>query len=134
MHGDFSRGHRPDRKRGKAYRRVLLQQGRPLLDSDFNALSDANEHLLRELARDMGLGNGSPDGGFLITTGPLLARFDTLEQVAADGSGFESRLDLRHRYQGRLPSLYLDARRGAGRVTLTLRHRLLASEYPRVRI
>jgi hypothetical protein len=134
MHGDFSRGHRPDRKRGRAYRRVLLQQGRPLLDSDFNALSDANEHLLRELARDMGLGNGSPDGGFLVTTGPLLARFETLEQVTAVGTGFEARLDLRHRYEERLPSLYLDARRGAGHVTLRLRHRLSSSEFPRIRI
>ena len=30
MHGDYSRGHEPDAKRGRRYRRVLLQQGRPV--------------------------------------------------------------------------------------------------------
>ena len=41
MEADLSRGHRPDGKRGRAYRRVLVRQGSALLDSDIAALGDA---------------------------------------------------------------------------------------------
>ncbi len=46
MKADFSRGYNPDKKRDKEYRRVLLQQGRVLLDSDVAALVDANDRVL----------------------------------------------------------------------------------------
>src|SRR5260221_13551192 len=77
MKGVFSRGHQPDRKRGKIYRRVLLQQGRLLLDSDVAATVDAEDGMLRELDKDLGTGSqsGSPDLGYLVTSGPLLAVF-----------------------------------------------------------
>ncbi|MBN1203779.1 MAG: hypothetical protein JXB05_02500 [Myxococcaceae bacterium] len=124
MYGDFSRGHRPDRRRGRAYQRVLLQQGRTLLDSDFNALADAGEQRLRELAMDLGLDAGSLDSGFLITAGPLLARFDSLEHVEPSAAPFSTRLDHRHKLGGRLPALVLDATQGPGSVRITPRRSL----------
>jgi hypothetical protein len=124
MHGDFSRGHRPDRGRGRRYQRVLLQQGRALLDSDFNALSDASEWRLRELAMDLGLGSGSPDGGYLITAGPVLARFESLVHVTPSAAPFAVRLDHRQKLGERLPSLMLDATQGKGSVSITLGHPL----------
>lgn len=69
MKADLSRGHRPDRKRGKDYRRVLLQQGRLLLDSDLAAATDALDTGLRTLARDVAGESGTRDQGFLITPG-----------------------------------------------------------------
>src|SRR5579883_477133 len=75
MKGDFSRGIQPDRKRGKLYRRVLLQQGRLLLDSDIAALVDAEDSLLRGLSQDTVGPSGSPDLGYFVTSGPLLAAF-----------------------------------------------------------
>ena len=50
MKGDFTRGFQPDQSRSKRYRRVLLQQGRVLLDSDHAAMVDATDRSLRELA------------------------------------------------------------------------------------
>lgn len=132
MHGDFSRGHRPDRKRGKAYQRVLLQQGRALLDSDFNALSDAHEHLLRELARDAGVGNGSVEGGFLLTTGPVLARFDSLGHLSIDG--VSARIDPRHPFRETFPALHIDGTRAPGWVTVRLPTPVDQALYSRIRV
>jgi hypothetical protein len=120
MQGDFSRGHRPDRGRGRKYQRVLLQQGRTLLDSDFNALSDAGEWRLRELAQDLGLGSGSPDGGYLVTAGPVLSRFDSVVHVTPSGAPFAIRLDYRRKLGERLPSLLMDATQGLGQVSIAL--------------
>ncbi len=50
MHGDFSRiTFRPD----ELFTRVLMQQGRPQLDADFNELMSIVLHWQRELAKDM---------------------------------------------------------------------------------
>lgn len=76
MKGDFTRGFNPDRHRGETYRRVLLQKGRPLLDSDWAALVDATDTAIREAVRLGTCHAGSPDLGFLVTPGRLLAQFD----------------------------------------------------------
>ena len=50
MRGDFSRlSWHP----GNGYRRVMLQQGRVLLDADFNAQGELSAHALRVLTRDL---------------------------------------------------------------------------------
>ncbi len=107
MRGDFTRGHQPDQKRGRNYRRVLLQQGRLLLDSDFNALVDAHDELLRDLSRDTSCRAGSPDLGYLVTAGQLLAVFDELDGIETSGINLEIYRDYRHKYLDRYPSLYL---------------------------
>jgi hypothetical protein len=143
MRGDFSRGHQPDRKRNQEYRRVLMQQGRVLLDSDVAALVDAEDAQLRELANDLGCPAGSPDLGYYITLGPLLAVFPPQPQEAAGlgNLGFQlvtstppSALpisqDYHHRYPSQLgkyggfPSLHLDARCNTGTVTIQFRQPL----------
>jgi N-acetylneuraminic acid mutarotase len=132
MHGDFSRGHRPDRKRGKAYQRVLLQQGRALLDSDFNALSDAHEHLLRELALDAGVGNGRVGGGFLLSNGPVVARFDSLARL--DINGVRAQIDPRHPFRETFPALHIDGTRASGSVTVRLPTPVDGALYSRIRV
>lgn len=119
MRGDFTRGHRPDQKRGRNYRRVLLQQGRLLLDSDFNALVDAHDELLRDLSRDTACLAGSPDLGYLVTAGRLLALFDELDGIEANVGGFELYRDYSHKYLDRYPSLYLGNSSGAA-VTVSI--------------
>ncbi|OJH34518.1 DUF6519 domain-containing protein [Cystobacter ferrugineus] len=124
MKADLSRGHRPDRKRGKDYRRVLLQQGRVLLDSDLAATTDALDTGLRTLARNVAGESGTHDQGFLITPGRLMALFETLDGVTRDASSqalFKHYLDYGRRYQGRLPSLYLGGLLAWGKVTVALR-------------
>ncbi|NVB37026.1 hypothetical protein G6O69_04235 [Pseudenhygromyxa sp. WMMC2535] len=119
MKGDFTRGFQPDQARGKRYRRVLLQQGRVLLDSDHAALVDATDRSLRELAVDLGCRAGSPDYGFLTTPGVLRRVFDSLTGVSADAS-VAARLDYEHRYD-KFPSLYLEGSGGgAGVVSIDL--------------
>ena len=76
MEGNFSRGHRPDSKRGRRVRRVLIQQGAALLDSDLAAMTDATDRLLREGLTHAACRAGSPDLGFLVTPGRVLALFD----------------------------------------------------------
>ena len=76
MEGDFSRGHRPDARRGQAYRRVLARQGAALLDSDLNALMDASDRIDRQGLRHVACAAGSTDLGFFVTPGRLLALFD----------------------------------------------------------
>lgn len=63
MQFDGSRPHHPDRARGMLYRRVLFQQNRVLLDSDFSALGDAVDNSMRRLAGMTGCAGGSPDQG-----------------------------------------------------------------------
>jgi hypothetical protein len=106
MKGDFSRGIHPDSRRGKAYRRVLLQQRRLLLDSDLAAMVDAQDRLLRGAVTGLGSTTGSPDLGFLITPGKLHALFDRLDGVRAE-AGVDFYRDHDRRYLGRHPSLFL---------------------------
>lgn len=121
MKGDFSRGFDPDRKRGRRYRRVLLQQGRVVLDSDFNAAVDAEGEEVRGLARDLGCRHGSPDLGFLITPGRLLALFDPRAGVSVTTTGgAEVVRDYGRKYLDRYPSLRMRAVGSAGTVTLPL--------------
>lgn len=120
MYGDYSRGHEPDRKRGRSYRRVLLAQGRPVLDSDVAASVDALLGEVRATARGLGCAAGSPDLGFLVTPGRLLAILaDAADGLTATGGAPDAWLDYRHRYLGRYPALALTAGGGvAARVTV----------------
>lgn len=122
MHGDFSRGHRPDAKRGKIYTRGFAQQRRLLLDSDLNAMTDALHERLRALARHAGCPKGSPDLGYLVTPGRLLAFFDDLDGVVTASTSVTYFRDYSRKYLDRYPSLAVDADQGAaGSVTLRLR-------------
>ena len=129
MKGDFSRGFQPDQKRGKRYRRVLLQQGRVLLDSDHAALVDATDNSLRELASDLGCKAGSPDHGFLITSGKLLRLFDDgLDgiEVLADAAMHR---DYGHKYLDRMPSLFMVATGpGSGEITIRLAEQFVGDQ------
>jgi Family of unknown function (DUF6519) len=66
MRGDFTRDVFDPRKH---YSRVLQQQGRVLLDDDWNVQTDIHLHYLRALARDLIGAHGGPVGdlGFEIT-------------------------------------------------------------------
>lgn len=124
MKGDFSRGFNPDSKRGKTYRRVLLQQGRLLLDSDFNAGIDALDALIRALGHDLGCHAGSPDLGFLVTPGTLLALFDPIAGIEpVTTGGVEVLRDYSRKYLGHYPSLRVTAG-GGGTVTIPFRNAL----------
>jgi Family of unknown function (DUF6519) len=111
MKGDFTRGSEPDRKRGKRYRRVLVQQSRVLLDSDAAALVDSIDHELRGITAGLGGRLGSPDLGYLITPGRLLALFEHAGGVVASAPATAAR-DYRRKYpeepEGRYPSLRID--------------------------
>jgi hypothetical protein len=120
MYGDHSRGHQPDRKRGRDYRRVLLQMGRPLLDSDVASLVDAVLDEVRTSTRGASGPAGSPDLGFLITPGRLLALFaEAHERLAPIGTP-NVWLDYRHRFAGRYPALHVASPVGASGVRLPL--------------
>src|SRR5215208_1758318 len=86
MKGDFSRGHFPDRKRNKLYRRVLPQQRTLLLDSDVAAMVDSVDTHLRAVATDFGGRYGSHDLGYLVTPGRLLALFERTDAVSIVGT------------------------------------------------
>jgi hypothetical protein len=133
MKSDLSRGFQPDRTRGKSYRRVLLQQGRLLLDSDVAALGDAMDGQIRDLARSTTSLAGSPDLGFLITPGRLLKVFTGPEDVPA-ATGVDAWLDHARRYLDRFPSLYIGATESPGSVTLDLRPLAGASVPAKIRI
>ncbi|MBD0330883.1 MAG: hypothetical protein ICV64_12365 [Thermoleophilia bacterium] len=121
MHGDYSRGHEPDRKRGRSYRRVLLQMGRPLLDSDFASMVDAVLGEVRTATRGLGCAAGSPDLGFLVTPGRLLAVFaEAADALTVTQGTPDAWIDYRHRFLGRYPALHLAATAGEARVTLPL--------------
>src|SRR3954470_10317984 len=118
MYGDYSRGHEPDRKRGRDYRRVLLQQGRPLLDSDVAASVDALLGEARTVTRTLGCAAGSSDLGFLVTPGRLITVFaEAAARLQATGA-VDAWLDYRHRYLGRYPALQLAT--GATAATVAL--------------
>lgn len=121
MQGDFSRGFNPDRKRGKDYRRVLLQQGSVLLDSDFNTSIDTQDQLIRELANDLGCEVGSPDLGYLVTPGRLLACFDLMANIEPTTTGsLEFIRDYSQKYLDRYPSLRVSAPSGGTGGTITI--------------
>lgn len=131
MEGDFSRGHRPDAKRGRAYRRVLARQGAALLDSDLNALMDASDRIDRQGLAHVACEAGSTDLGFFVTPGRLLALFDpVLGQVPALAGGAVAARDFSHKYLGRLPGYRIDA--GGGTVTVPLRATLAGATSCRV--
>lgn len=122
MHGDFSRGTRPDAKRGERYLRGFAQQRRLLLDSDLNSFTDALHERLRGLASHLGCPKGSPDLGFLVTPGRLLALFHDLDGVLTGSSSVTVHREYGSKYLDRFPSLHLAADQGAaGSVTLALR-------------
>ena len=119
MEGDFSRGHRPDGKRGKTYRRVLIEQGAALLDSDLAALVEAGEGLLREAVRHTACRAGASDLGFLVTPGELLALFDPVQGSTFETTGAtEARRDFSRKYLDRLPGLRITGTGGSASVAL----------------
>ena len=134
MKGDFSRGHRPDQKRGEKYRRVLLQQGRLVLDSDVAASVDAVDGLVRDLAADVGCPSGSPDMGYLVTAGPLIALFDERQSFVVEPPIplFKAYRDYGAKFgpegQERFPSLYVGATEAAGSVLIRSRFALQADD------
>jgi hypothetical protein len=71
----------------KHYRGARLQQGRPILDSDFNEGADASRNDLRAALLDVVGATGSPDQGFLPdlrrgeTVTARLVRFGTVSQA-----------------------------------------------------
>ncbi|MFB4317350.1 DUF6519 domain-containing protein [Actinomadura sp. 21ATH] len=119
MYGDFSRGHEPDRARGRGYRRVLLQQGRPVLDSDMAAGADALLHEIRASTEALGCGAGSSDLGHLVTPGRLVTVFarGRRDMRVLEG-GPDARVDFRHRFAERYPALRLAAPSGPVRVRI----------------
>ncbi|MFH5774284.1 hypothetical protein ACHFJ0_08510 [Paracoccus sp. NGMCC 1.201697] len=131
MEGDFSRGHRPDAKRGRSYRRVLARQGAPVLDSDLHALMDLSDRLDRQGITHLACDSGSGDAGFLVTPGRLLACFDpVLGQRARVTGGAHATRDFSRKYLDRLPGLRING--GAGQVTVPLRLPLSAATPCRV--
>jgi len=119
MKGDFTRGHRPDGKRAQRYTRGLLQQRRLLLDSDVNSMTDALHERLRDLASDLGCPKGSPDLGFLVTPGRLLAVFEELDRVVVNENNVTVYRDYSRKFLDRFPSVFIAADQGvAGSATL----------------
>src|SRR4051812_29441173 len=119
MYGDYSRGIAPDRQRGRSYRRVLLQMGRPVLDSDVAASVDAVLGEIRATARSFGCAAASADLGFLVTPGRLLVLFaDAVDGLTVAQGAPNAWLDYRYRYADRYPALHLAAAGTAARVTL----------------
>lgn len=119
MKGDFTRGFNPDSKRGERYRRVLLQQGRALLDSDIAALVDAVDANLRDTLRLTTCRAGSCDLGFLVTPGRLLAQFDgTRGNSFLLAGGAVAVLDYSRKYLERLPGLRVGGPGGSVTVSL----------------
>src|SRR5918996_339829 len=89
--GDFSRDTFDPRKR---FSRVLVQQGRVQLDSDWNEQSDILLHYLRSLAMDLiGPHGGSGEPGFaLITTE---AEVDNLRDAEGNALSPEAKRELK---------------------------------------
>ncbi|HEX6925954.1 MAG TPA: DUF6519 domain-containing protein [Longimicrobiaceae bacterium] len=67
MNGDFSRDTFDRRYR---FSRVLLQQGRVLLDADWNEQTSILLHYIRSLAKDLIGPHGGPPGGFELLCDP----------------------------------------------------------------
>jgi len=126
MYGDYSRGHEPDRKRGRNYRRVLLQMGRPVLDSDVASMVDALLGEVRETTRGLSCAAGSPDLGFLVTPRRLLTVFAEAQDGLTVTQGTpDAWIDYRFRFAERYPALHLAAGGTPARVTLPLLQPLL---------
>lgn len=119
MKGDFTRGHNPDLQRAKRYRRVLLQQGRVLLDSDHAATMGAMDRNLRELGQDLGCAAGGSDYGFLLTPGKLYALFNDLDHVRSK-QNVELERDYQLKYLNRYPSLHIEGTADGGFVEIEL--------------
>jgi hypothetical protein len=136
MKGDFSRGHRPDQKRDKLFRRVLLQEGRLVTDSDVAAGVDAFDTLVRHVAADLGCETGSPDLGYLITPGPLFALFETLDGVSElfPSGVFKTYRDYGKKYKERFPSIYINATASAGHVTVKGRRTLKLADFGKLHV
>lgn len=131
MEGDFSRGHRPDAKRGLSYRRVLARQGAALLDSDLLALMDTSDSIDRRGLTHVACDEGSTDLGFFVTAGRLLAMFDPVQgQAPVLAGGASAARDFSRKYLDRLPGLRIDG--GLGTVTIALRAPLAAATTCRV--
>ncbi|MDX6512504.1 MAG: hypothetical protein QOE36_2008 [Gaiellaceae bacterium] len=121
MYGDYSRGHEPDRKRGRDYRRVLLQMGRPVLDSDAASMVDALLDEARASTRALSCPAGSGDLGFLVTPGRLLIVFAEAQEALTVTQGTpDAWLDYRYRFADRYPALHLAAGTGPATVSLPL--------------
>lgn len=80
MNGDFSRDTFHPAHR---YARVLMQQGRVLLDADWNEQTSILLHQLRTLARDLMGAHAGPGDGFRILC-PAEDRSDSGEEVAEE--------------------------------------------------
>ena len=133
MYGDYSRGHQPDAKRGRYYRRVLLQMGRPVLDSDAASTVDALLGEIRASTRGLGCAAGSPDLGFLVTPGRLLTLFaEAHDRLTVTQGTPDAWLDYRYRYADRYPALHVSGTDGPARVTLPLIQPIAAGSPPRV--
>ncbi|MBD9526976.1 hypothetical protein [Paracoccus sp. PAR01] len=131
MEGDFSRGHRPDAKRGRSYRRVLARQGAALLDSDLNALMDLGDRIDRQGITHLACAAGSTDLGFLVTPGRMLAIFDPeLGQPFTPTAPATAVRDFSRKYLDRFPGLRING--GGGSVAVTLRAPLTAATACRV--
>ena len=127
MYGDFTRGHEPDRARGRHYRRVLLQQGRPVLDSDAAAEVDAVLEAVRATTRTLGCRAGSSDLGFLITPGRLVTIFSRVRRGLRVTAGTPNVwVDFRFRFADRYPALHLGAPAGPVRVQVPATQSLTA--------
>jgi len=117
VYGDFSRGHEPDLARGRRYRRVLLQQGRPVLDSDVAARVDALLAEIRATNLALGCRAGSSDLGFLVTPGRLVTIFARVRDDLQVTTGApDAWIDFRYRFAERYPALHLAARSGLARI------------------
>src|SRR5829696_1110831 len=92
--GDFSRDSFDPIKR---FSRVLMQQGRVQLDSDWNEQSDILLHYLRSLARDLiGPHGGSSEAGFaLITTEAEIDDVDNLRDAEGNPLSPEAKRELK---------------------------------------
>jgi hypothetical protein len=88
MNGDFSQN--PFRNQGR-YSRVLMQQGRVLLDSDWNEQAAIFNHYFQTLARDL-IG---PYGGPAMNCGFTLAK---LEELADEKVPNKPKLDGNHNF------------------------------------
>ena len=93
--------------------------GRPVLDSDVAALVDAVLGETRTAVRELGCAAGSPDLGFLVTPGRLVAMFadaaDALEVVSGMPDAW---LDYRFRLVGRYPALQIATPAGPATVRI----------------
>lgn len=77
MKGDYSKIPFNDTKKKQHYRKVYLQQGRVLLDSDLNENTDLLHYQTKTLAKDVACLCGSPNNGFRVGKGLILMPVDS---------------------------------------------------------